>query len=239
MFTLLRKPIVLTALVLAAAALTTPASADKEAADLLTAATSMRETWPKSFPGFTAKIHVEQDSKTADGTVTVAADGKVDVTLEDSDLNKMVTSTLRSLVLHRMAGDSGHENPSLGPTDNSPQGRAILLNDDANSLYRIRDNQIMQVNRTMGPIRFTIDILRNRLVEGGKYLPAFFTVTYRDAKTGALHRTETFEESYTRVGGMYLPSGRRAVSATPTATSITTIALTDLHLLATTTSLAK
>jgi len=240
MYTLLRKPIVCAAVVFAAVALATHARADKEAVELLRSATAMRDTWPKSFPGFTAKVHVEQDSKTGDGTVNVGPDGKVEVALEDAGLKKEVTSTLRSLVVHRMSGEPGRENPTLGPTDSNPQGRAVLLNDTMGSLYRIRDNQILQVNRTMGTMRFTIDVLRNRIVEGGRYLPAFFTVTYRDAKNGALQRTEAFEESYARVGGLYLPSGRRVVSATPSATSITTITFTDHRLLGpSTTALGK
>lgn len=239
MVPLLRKSIVLAAMIMAAGALTVRATADKDAAELLSAAQNMRETWPTSFPGFTARVHVEQDSKVGDGTISVSSEGRVDVALDDADLKKLVASTLGSLVSHRMAAEPSHENPSLGPTDTHPQGRAILLNDAGKSLYRIRDNQILQVNRSMGPIRFTIDILRNRIVEGGKYLPAFFTVTYRDATTGALQRTETFEESYARIGGMYLPSSRRVVSASPSATSITTITLTDHRILSNAASVAK
>jgi hypothetical protein len=76
-------------------------------------------------------------------------------------------------------------------------------------------------------------------VDGGKYLPRFFTVTYRDAKTGDLQRTQTFQESYTRIGGIYLPSERRSVSASPTATSITTLILTEHKLSHSATTAAK
>jgi Protein of unknown function (DUF3386) len=98
------------------------------------------------------------------------------------------------------------------------------------SLYRIHDGQIMQVNRVMGGSAFTIDILQNTLVDGGRYLPHAYTVSYRDEKTGALQRVQSFEEEYTRIGAFWLPSVRRVVTAADGDTTTSVLQLSDHQL---------
>lgn len=194
------------------------------AADLLHAVHQMRETWDERFPGFFAQIRVEQDGRSAEGTVRVSASGEVEVKLSDSQLQAAAESLVRSIVAHRRPVAPNYT-PTFAPADPHPQGRAILLNDQNESLYRIANGQIRQVNRTMGDSRFTIDILRNTLVEGGRYLPAAFTVTYREGKTGKLQRVQSVADRYERVGQYYLPAERRVVTASQEGTSVTAVGL--------------
>jgi hypothetical protein len=97
-------------------------------------------------------------------------------------------------------------------------------------MYRVRDGQIMQVNRSAGPSRFTIDILHNTVLENGKYLPSSFTVSYRDAKTGKLNKVESFSERYENVGGFWLPAERQEVISGEGSTSVIRYEFSGLRL---------
>ena len=197
--------------------------------EILSAAQRLRETWNRSFPGFTAHLRIDKDGEVAEGPVKVAANGEVELKLEDPDLNKEAVETFQSIVTHRLPRPTSYQ-PSFGPEDRHPQGRSVLLGDTSNSMYRIKDGQIMQVNRDAGPTRFTIDMLSNTLLEDGKYLPSSFTVSYRDAKNGKLLRVESYSERYEKVGGYWLPVERQEVNSREGATSVTRITLSNLLL---------
>jgi hypothetical protein len=47
----------------------------------------------------------------------------------------------------------------------------------------------------------------------GKYLPHNFTVTYFDAKTGQLQRSDMFTDSYEKKWGVWYPTSRRIIHA--------------------------
>ena len=65
-----------------------------------------------------------------------------------------------------------------------PLGRAIrVLSDEFHSSYRIRDRQVIVVNREMKDIRFTITVMENEVNPEGKFLPACFVVNTWDTKT--------------------------------------------------------
>lgn len=205
------------------------AAAPTDAAALLHAAHELRETWGSDFPGFSARLAMQQDGRSAEGTAAVSASGDVEVKLNDPELQAAAARMLQSIVVHRRGGAPDYK-PSFAAPDRHPQGRAILLNDASRSLYRIQDGQIRQVNRTMGGTRFTIDVLQNTLVEGGRYLPAAYTVTYRDEKSGALQRVESFSDRFERLGRYYLPVERRVVRSDENATAAIVLTLTALEL---------
>jgi uncharacterized protein DUF3386 len=91
-------------------------------------------------------------------------------------------------------------------------GRLVLLNDPMKSSYRINNEGIVtQVNRTIGDEEFTIDVLKEKLVDEKRRLPEIFTVIYRNNKTGSIKRTEVFNDEYKQVGDMWVPVSRRAI----------------------------
>jgi hypothetical protein len=64
----------------------------------------------------------------------------------------------------------------------------------------------MVVNRNIGAQNMSITVLDNDRNAEGKYLPRSYTVQYWDAATGALNRTETFQNRWQRVGKLDLPA---------------------------------
>lgn len=190
--------------------------ADPAATKLLADARAARYVW-KDFPGFRADLVVNDDGRVHKGTVEVSAKGKVDLTLEDKDLKTEVRRSIASLVGHRLPGGS-YDTPCAfaDKVVHHPQGRLLkVLNDEMHSSYRIRDRQILEVNRRMQDFRFTITVLENAWTKDKQCLPTFYVVNSWDLKTGTLKNAISHHHSWTTVGGLQLPETLATVTATP------------------------
>ena len=96
-----------------------------------------------------------------------------------------------------------------------PLGRAVrVLGDDFHSSYRIRDRQVIVVNREMKEARFSIAVMENEVNKEGKFLPLSFVVNTWDGKTNALTSSETHHQTWKRVDGFDLPESILVVTAT-------------------------
>lgn len=207
---------------------------DPDARALLKDAVAHRATWGADFPGFEAAAEFTIDGKSCTGHVRVSRDRKVEVNLPDEAARREAEEMLGSIVLHRAAsGDGGgSESLTFGAEDHHPQGRLIQVGDESHSTYRVRDHQILQVSRSAGPkVRFTIDVLSTERVRGDQFLPGVYTVTYRDAATGALQRTDTFIDRHQEVGSYFLPSERIVLEAGHDHTRTIVLRLREFRLL--------
>jgi hypothetical protein len=176
--------------------------ADPEATKLLADARAARDTWT-NFPGFTADIAVNLDGKVSKGTVKVSDKGDIELDVPDSTAAKWAKSELGSIVGHRFISGPASDTPCAFADDvtDHPLGRAIVvLNDEFHSSYRIKDRQIMVVNRNMKDSHFTISVMENRLSEDKKFLSSIFNVSTWDNGTGALLSSATHHQEWKRVG---------------------------------------
>jgi uncharacterized protein DUF3386 len=209
--------------------------ADPKARELMREVYEKRESWGSDFPGFQAKAVVVYKGQEHRGTVQVGKDYRVEVEIPNEGASKWATDALQSIVLHRRGGrfeeGDGRYPVTFGPTDEHPAGRLIRLNDQMNSTYRVKDGQILQINRAAGPrMRFTIDIIENIRTDRGKVLPRLFTVSYFRSDSGELERTETFWDGYKKVGDYYLPEFRRQITAEDGSTSSMSLRLEQIKL---------
>jgi hypothetical protein len=190
---------------------------DPAATKLLADARAARANWT-NFPGFTADVAVNIDGKVTRGRVTVRHNGKLKLDLGGGNAEKWARGVLGSTVGHRLDDSASLKTPCAfadHDTDH-PLGRAVrVLNDEFHSSYRIRDRQIIVVNRQMKEhgVRFTITVLENRQNAEKKYLPACFVVNTWDIKTGSLRRSEAHHQTWTRVGDFDLPRRTTVVTA--------------------------
>jgi hypothetical protein len=228
------KRLLLSLVVLAAAAPPTvaqPKSADAAATKLLAEARAARALWDH-FPGFTADVEVNLDGHVTKGKVTVDSKGKVALDMPEGDAAKWAKGQLSSVVGHRLGGAEG-ETPCAFADDvaDHPLGRAVaVLNDEFHSSYRIKDRQILIVNRQMGEGgKFTIAVLKNEVNEEKKYLPSCYVVNSWDAR-GALKSSETFHQEWKRVGKYDLPAGVTVVIASGGKLEARSITLTNQKL---------
>ncbi len=194
---------------------TQQAKPDSVATKLLADARAGRAVW-NNFPGFSADLDINVNGKIAKGKLAVAASGKLALKLEaDDGVKEWTRRTLASLVSHRLPG-TAEDTPCafIDSVAQHPAGRAIkVLNDELHSSYRIRDGQIIEVNRALKDTRFTITVLENTWNKEKQYLPVSYVVNTWDLKTNALVNSVAHHNTWTRIGAFDLPKTVRSVNA--------------------------
>jgi hypothetical protein len=186
---------------------------DPAATNLFRDARAARATWD-GFPGFTANLIVNHNGKITKAKVEVKDTGKVVLDIADADIKKFVYGQVASLVGHRMGGDTGKDTPCAFADKDTvhPLGRKIIvLGDEMGSSYRIKDNQLLEVNRKLKVGHFTITVLKNHLTPEKKYLPLSYVVNTWGAK--GLQSSWTYQHTWKRVGKYDLPAGVMIVIA--------------------------
>lgn len=209
--------------------------ADPKAVALFEEAVAVRAQW-KNFPGFTAQIAGKVDGRPFKGKVTIDAKGAVKLETDDDVTQAWVKDQLASIVLHRAAGDPSTERrkPELWFADEEedhPLGRLLLFEGGRfASSYRVKDKQILVVNRHLGRQNMTITVLDNERNREGQYLPRNYTVQYWDAASSELRRTETVQDRWQRVGEWDLPAQHTVTAASETGLSVRGFTLTKHQL---------
>jgi hypothetical protein len=194
-----------------------PAKADPAAYALLKEAHDARQVMPPTFPGFRCDLVFQQGDDVFRGELVYRRQGETEVRLPGADAAALewARGQILKLVGHRRGGDfaqgDGKYPLQLGPEDHNSYGRLILVNDDSQSSYRVRDHRVTEVTRTMEGSRFTISVIESMDADPGKYLANHFLVAYRDAATGALQKLEGFRDSYDHVQGVWLPTSRTVI----------------------------
>jgi hypothetical protein len=195
----------------------TPAATAVPAATKLLADARAARALYENFPGFSADIEVNLDGKATRGHVEVSEKGKTNLTLDNPDGVKWAKNSLESIIAHRLSSGPDEETPCAfdDADEHHPLGRAVrVLNDEFHSSYRIRDRQVIVVNRQMPGARFTITVLKNIVTKENKFLPASFIVNTWDAKTNALTSSEAHHQTWQRIGAFDLPKETLSVKAT-------------------------
>jgi hypothetical protein len=195
------------------------ASPDPAATKLLAEARAARAQW-ENFPGFRAKLTINIEGRVTKGTVEVSPKGKVTVKANGAKPEDMdwARGELSQVVGHRLGGGAGSDTPCAFLDDNKdhPLGRSLrVLNDEFHSSYRVRDRQILVVNRQMNDSRFTITVMENKLNREKKYLPACYVVNSWDTKTEALTSSASYHHTWKRVGDFDLPASVTVMTAKP------------------------
>jgi uncharacterized GH25 family protein len=191
------------------------AKSDPEATRWLAEARAARAEWAH-FPGFKADVEVNLSGQVSHGKVQVDAKGKLTLSDLDPTAEKWAKPILSSVVSHRLAGAAEMDTPCcfVSRDVDHPLGREVrVLTDEMHSSYRIKDRQIMVVNRAMKESRFSITMQENIKNAEGKFLPANYVVHYWDAHSGQLQRTEAHTQTWTRVDIFDLPVFARVITA--------------------------
>ncbi|HTU26435.1 MAG TPA: DUF3386 family protein [Pirellulales bacterium] len=222
-------------LVLAELAPNRPAenAGEETAAGALARARAERAIW-HNFPGFTADLTASGEEGELQAKATIDSAGTVTLSGERSSLHDWAEQQLESLVQHRMPDGEVAEGKVTFIDEASPHplGRMIDLGDEERqSRYRLKDDVIRQVDRRMGPERFTISVLAIERNREEKYLPRAFTMSFWDEKSGELKRTLAFWNTWQRVGDFDLPEQIVEVSADDRGSKTRALTLSDQRLL--------
>jgi hypothetical protein len=185
---------------------------DPEAEAMMRRAHVARSGWDASFPGFKADLRVAIDGEAAEGQVTIVP-GEVKLDLAKGPAAEWAAEQLESILMHRTAAVREKYDVSFADdVKEHPLGRLIKFHGGAtHSLYRIKDDVITEVHRTMDKARFTIsvtDITRNA---EGQTLPRHFNVSYWETANGQLQSNNDFTDDWVRLGKFDLPKSRLLV----------------------------
>lgn len=206
--------------------------------ELLGEAHASAYRFPAEFAGFSAAVSMAGAGWQASGWVTACGPASVEVSVDAPEAEQAwAAKELTSMVAHRWhqpydAGDGRHPKETDGD-DTHPLGRLVrLVGDPYSSSYRVLDGHVSVVERHMGPMRFAIVVHQRAPAPDRRALPAAFTVTYWNAATGALTRTDAYRDAYTDVDGVLLPASRRVVIASDDGLVARELRLSDQRILA-------
>lgn len=172
-----------------------------------------RYTWDEDFPGYQAEVSVSDRGKLEQGLVRIAApDLKISVlNIEDEDIRDLVKAQLQMEVVHRKSVpfEVLHADRTFKIEDTDRLGAAIIkeIGDDAESSYKVQDNQITEVNRLFGDVAVTVDTVGTIKTPDG-YLPTHTKSVFRNAKTGEIIEKDDVRDFYEKIGNYYLLTNR-------------------------------
>lgn len=196
----------------------------RAATELVKKAIAACATWHK-FPGFSAALTVNSNGKIFKTKVEVQKDGKCKVEFPDAGAGALdffaVDSTpavgeLMAAIVKLQLGAMVKDGP-CGFVDNNldhPLGRLIVaVNEKFQTSYRVKDNQILEVNRMMKESGVRLTGLKYQLNANNKYLP----VSYLLSTWSNLEKvvsSASFAHTWKRIGAFDLPKSVNIIKST-------------------------
>ena len=211
---------------------------DPKAREALRRAFENTARWPQGFKGFTADLTVNTNGKEFRGPLTVKGPRDVLVQLSDGDVQKWVQDQLAMIAVHRgprTFEESDGKYTLTMEEDGHPLGVRLDIH-GSHSFYRLKDNRITQINRTMShpgmaPFAFTINVEESAVTQDKKHLTTKYTVYYFSPDDGKLKNVESFTDTHVRVGAADLPATRRIIAFENGSVSVKSLTLTGHQLL--------
>jgi hypothetical protein len=177
------------------------------ARDLFRATYENRYTWNKQFPGYTAAVELKQGKEDYKGYIRVNPDLSVKVTgIDKDDGRQTVDSQLRMIVIHRqrVPFEVAHKNQTyqFGATDRTGAVE-IFEQGDTKAHYKVLHHQLTQVNRIIGQMAVTVNLLDSLVTPEG-YLATHYRTVFRQPQTAQVLGEEESEDTYKKIGNYYL-----------------------------------
>ncbi len=194
--------------------LTVGAWSEPDASTLLAEASASRQNFPTDLKSIRGKVEVKTDTGVYQGQFEFkpVKDGLQIQLQGDEAATKWLQGTLSSIFGHRRASSEGGTRREATYTGSRTLlGTQIQTEDAMKSRYRIRDGQIVQVERNPESGRFVITILESKATSSGKYLPVHFAVNSFDAK-GTLTSVENYRDTFQQINQVWVPTGRTVVT---------------------------
>jgi hypothetical protein len=196
----------------------TEAKDDPKARELLKGAFEKTERWPKGFSGYAADLSINNNGKEFQGKIEIVPGKEVEIGFGDDAVRAWAKNQLAMMSVHRahrsFEESDGKYVLTLGAEDHHPLGRLVYIHGDGmNSRYRIKNDRILQINRTMGKMRFTINIQDTIATKSGKHLTSHYTVYYYSVPEGTFLQAESIVDRHVPVNEVYLPERRQVLSS--------------------------
>jgi hypothetical protein len=160
------------------------------------------------------------------------------VQLGDEDVQKWAHDQLAMIAVHRgprTFEDSDGKYTLTMKDDGHPLGTRLDIH-GSHSFYRVKDDRITQINRTMShpgmaSFAFTINVEDSAVTQDNKNLTTKYTVYYFSPEDGKLKNVESFTDTHVRVGAADLPATRRIIAFENGTVIVKSLTLTQHHVL--------
>ena len=166
-----------------------------------------RYTWNKQFPGYTATVEFKQGKENNRGHVRINPDLSVEVSGVNSEDARQIDSQLRMIIVHRrqVPFEVAHKNQTyqFGATDKTGAVEIFEQGDTTDSHYKVFHQQLTQVNRTLGQMAVTVNLLDSLVTPEG-YLATRYRTIFRQPETAQVLGEQESQDTYNKVGGYYL-----------------------------------
>jgi hypothetical protein len=187
---------------------------DPEARAALRRATERRYTWDAKFPGFRGDFeYVEQDKPPVRGTFSVDAALNVKVQAPSEAAQALLRSQISSFISHRRHKpfEQEYARTAFRKGRSLPEGELEVLadGDTMGSSYRLRKDEILSVGRSVGRLRYLATNLRYLTTDDGRSITTEYELSYYSNQDGSAISSERTTDSYQKLGGYWLPFGRR------------------------------
>lgn len=194
--------------------------------------------WQSDFKGFSADLTVNVNGKEFKGSVTAKGPRDVSVQLADPETQKWAQEQIGMIAVHRGPRSFEESDGKYALTqeeDGHPLGTKLVIH-GSNSFYRLKDDRITQINRSMAhpgmpAFAFTINVEESAVTEDQKHLTTKYTVYYFSPNDGKLKNVDSFTDSHVRVDRSDLPRTRRIISFENGAVTVKSITFANHRLL--------
>lgn len=185
------------------------------AQELFRSAYDNRYTWASNFPGYTAEVTYTNGDTVTTGKISVGADLKPTVEVEDEEAKKAIHNQLFEVAIHRIRrsfDDTHAKNTfSYGEAEASdPAGTTKIMvgGKGEGDHYKLRNNEVCLVHRHIHGVVVTINTFSSHDTGEG-YLSHTYDSIYHDPQTGEQKGGYSkFEDNYTQVGTYHILNQR-------------------------------
>ncbi|MBI4469163.1 MAG: DUF3386 family protein [Acidobacteria bacterium] len=223
---------------LVAGATTAPAGAkpgsSARARKIFKDALDSRYMWDKGFKGFQAAFLLVTDGKSPiSGTIRVDPGLHVSVECPDSTARARVQSELSEFLNHRepRAFDEvyGKAEFRLGEEDPGRGAQIFVEGDAMGTSYRIKDNQVIEVNRAYGRVRYETLNHRHIRTADGRSIAVEYEIVYYSNETNQVVDQIKYLDGYEKIGGYYLPKSRKKTETAGQKISVLELTLSNFQ----------
>lgn len=202
------QPLYHTKIFLSSETNSSPLTSTASAREIFRNAYENRYTWSSQFPGYTATVEIKQGQERYKGLLRVNPDLSVEVTgIENKNARQSVENQLGMIAVHRrtVPFKVAHNNSSfrLGSTDSNGAVEIFQQEGKMETRYKVLNQQIKQVNRTLGPHLVTVDTLDTEITPEG-YLATRYRATFRDPQTKKVLGEMESQDDYKKIGSYYV-----------------------------------
>jgi hypothetical protein len=189
---------------------------DATARDALRRAIDQRYTWDAAFPGFRGDFeYLEEGKPPVAGSFVVGADLSVKIEAPSEAVQAALRNEISSFVSHRKDApfDLTYAGTTFRKGASGPNGEMEIISqgDPTGAKHRIRGDELLAIERSVGRLRYQANNLKTIRTEDGRSIIVEYELVFLSNEDQSVVSRELFVDSYAKQANYWLPTGRKHV----------------------------